>query len=87
MNIFIWQSYGDIKVYECEDEGAMMRIVDRIAAATAEWGIESQIERLFSAIERTDDLRVMQREILSFFRRHGEHEMFEHGSFDIVQIP
>ena len=85
MNIFLWQSYGNITAYECEDKAAMLRLVDKIDDEVSSWGVADEVEELREAVARTDNLKIMQREIASFFKRHSGHESFEAGQFDKVR--
>ncbi len=88
MNIFIWQSYGNVNAYKAETVGDLNVVISLIQGAIAMWGKDTQFNqalRNITAFANTNRIDRARRELVLFVKQHcRETDAFE--LFEITRV-
>lgn len=81
MNIFIWQSYGNVNAYRAETVGDLNVVISLIQTAIAMWGKDEAFERMLRSVQvfaSTNRVDRARRELVSFVQQHcSDTDAFE----------
>jgi hypothetical protein len=85
MNIFIWESYDNIQVFETETNEDIRKLLHRMMSIVDDWcedagyEVKNEIKNLFHVLDTNPNaIRV---EIQKFFNHYSEHVEFFYGRF------
>lgn len=82
MKIFVWKSYGSVKVYALSTVEQVCRVFHTLSDSVTGWGIDKEIIDLCADIEQSNSVSEsigVLRDLIDTIGI-GSHETLEHGS-------
>lgn len=89
MKIFIWKSYGDVKVYNAENVETLKYVYDAIVSVLERWNMDAELAQVYARLNRNLS-EVQDNEIPKCYRiainmlldliAIGSDESFEYGT-------